>query len=199
MKILAIDCTSSRGSVAVLEDGNILEEVVMEAPDGFDALLFETIRTLLLRQGWTIGSVDCFAAASGPGSFTGVRVGLAAAKSLAEATGRAAIGVSNLQALAATGSGELRAVVIDARRGEIYGAVYDRHLNAVVPEVVMLPDEWAKILPSGVVPFGFDLHPLAGAIAQIAFTRLLAGDTGDPAILDANYVRRSDGGMKWTD
>ncbi|MBC8164512.1 MAG: hypothetical protein H7Y20_01425, partial [Bryobacteraceae bacterium] len=46
---------------------------------------------------------------------------------------------------------------------------------------------------------GFDLHPLAGAIAQIAFTRLLAGDTGDPAILDANYVRRSDGGMKWTD
>ncbi len=69
--------------------------------------------------------VDCFAAASGPGSFTGVRVGLACVKGLAEALGKPAVAVSNLRAIASFGTAPWRAVVLDARRGEIYGAVYD--------------------------------------------------------------------------
>ena len=67
--------------------------------------------------------IDCFAAASGPGSFTGVRVGLAAVKGLAEALGKPAVGISNLRALSLFGKAALRAVVLDARRGEVYGAV----------------------------------------------------------------------------
>ena len=73
--------------------------------------------------------MDCFAAASGPGSFTGVRVGLAAVKGLAEAAGKRVVAVSNLRALAFFGSAPLRATVIDARRGEVYAALYNSRLD----------------------------------------------------------------------
>ncbi len=95
-------------------------------------------------SGTTVHQMECFAAASGPGSFTGVRVGLAAAKGLAEATGKRMVAVSNLRALAAFGTAPLRATVIDARRGEIYGAVYNSQLELVMPEVVTRFDDVAR-------------------------------------------------------
>lgn len=212
--ILSIDTTGETGSIALVEGAAIVEEVALASPDGFAHVLFQEIERLLERNGIAIGAIDAFAAASGPGSFTGVRVGLTAAKGLAEAAGRPAVAVSNLQALATFGTRALRATVIDARRGEIYGAVYDAALQPVCGEVVMNYDAWLATLPEGDLEFissGFPItgvaeariieapKAIAGAIGKIAAARLAAGLAQDPAALDANYVRRSDAELLWRD
>jgi tRNA threonylcarbamoyladenosine biosynthesis protein TsaB len=207
--IFALDATSDSGSMALLRDGQILEEVEMESPDGFAHVLFNELERLLARHGLSIEQVDLFAAASGPGSFTGVRVGLTAVKGLAEATGKKAAAVSNLQAIASFGSKPVRAAVIDARRGEIYGGVYDASLNLLADEVVMPLDQWLGHLPVGeveVIAAGSIAitgkvtrapKALAGAIAKIAAAKPQLAR--DPAEIDANYVRRSDAELLWRD
>src|SRR5688572_26178459 len=150
MRILAVDTTSAFGSIALVEDGIVIEEIPMHSPDGFSQTLFDAIRHLLDRHDWTVDSIDRFASAAGPGSFTGVRVGLTAVKGMAEATGKSAVAVSNLEALAACGTTEMRAVVADARRGEVYSAVYDSNGHVVVPESVGPFPEWLKALPASV-------------------------------------------------
>src|SRR3954452_25063096 len=134
--ILAVDTTGEHGSLALVRGGELLEEVAMHAPEGFAHVLFGELAALLERHGVKTADIDCFAASSGPGSFTGVRVGLACVKGLAEAVGRPAIAVSNLAALARCGTARLRGAVIDARRNQIYGAVYDAEGRIVSPEVV---------------------------------------------------------------
>jgi tRNA threonylcarbamoyladenosine biosynthesis protein TsaB len=211
--ILALDTTSEFGSLALASAEQIIEEILLHSPDGFGHVLLGHIEQLLDRHSVDVNDIACFAAASGPGSFTGVRVGLTAIKGLAEACGRPAIAVSNLQALAWFGSAPLRATVLDARRGEIYGAVYDANLEPVAPETVGKFPDWLKTLPAGdlefiatdFAPFRSFVDPaiavitapraLAGAIARIA--GLKAG--GDAAAIDANYVRRSDAELFWKD
>jgi len=210
--ILALDTTHEFGSLALVRDGATLEEELLHEPAGFSGVLYGRLERLLARHGVALAAIDCFAAAAGPGSFTGVRVGLACIKGLAEALGKPAIGVSNLAALARFGAAPLRAVLLDARRGQIYGAVYDDAGEMVSPEVVAHFDAWLATLPSGVTEF---IAPepapplpvratlvtapraLAAAIARIAAERLARGDAGDPAAIDANYVRRSDAELFW--
>lgn len=215
--ILAIDTTSEFGSIALTDGDRTVEEVLLHSPDGFGHVLFPRIEQLLGRHGLPVADIDCFAAASGPGSFTGVRVGLTAAKGLAESTGRRVAAVSNLRALAFFGSAALRATVLDARRGEVYGAIYNDQLEAVSPEVVMRFPDWLQSLPAAgfefiatdFSPFAAHVDPkivvvtaprgLAGAIGQIAARDLAAGRAQDPASVDANYVRRSDAELFWKD
>ncbi len=168
--------------------------MLLESKDGFAHAIFGEIEKLLASHAVTLQDIDVFASASGPGSFTGVRVGLTAAKGLAEAVGAKVVAVSNLQALAAFGTRELRAVMIDARRGEIFGAVYNSALEQVQDEVVMKEDAWRAALPPD-AELITSAPPLAGAIARIA-----AASAGlDPAEIDANYVRRSDAELFWKD
>jgi tRNA threonylcarbamoyladenosine biosynthesis protein TsaB len=202
--ILAIDTTGESGSIALVDGSTVVEEVILTSPDGFAHVLFSEIEALLSRHHLTIHQIDAFASASGPGSFTGVRIGLTAVKGLAEASGRKVVAVSNLEALASFGTHALRAVVIDARRGEIYGAVYDADLNVVRDEVVMNHEAWIATLPSGdmeIVDARQFQTPraLAGAIGKIAAARYDAGRAQDPAAIDANYVRRSDAELLWKD
>ena len=72
--ILAVDTTSEYGSLALLRDGALLEEALLHASSGFSSLLYEELRRLLERHGVKLAEVGCFAAACGPGTFTGVRV-----------------------------------------------------------------------------------------------------------------------------
>jgi tRNA threonylcarbamoyladenosine biosynthesis protein TsaB len=197
--ILSIDTTSEFGSIALTEANVVIEEIAVEAPDGFGHVLFGHIERLLEKNGTTVHQMECFAAASGPGSFTGVRVGLAAVKGLAEATGKRVVAVSNLRALASFGSARLRAVVIDARRGEVYAAVYNSLLELVRPEVVIKLDDWLPKLPNGCELISNVTHPraLAAAIGHIAWDDFTLGRSSDPAEIDANYVRRSDAELFW--
>lgn len=214
--ILALDTTSEFGSLALMRSPDVVDEMPLHSPDGFAHVLYEHLARLLDRNDVRLADVQCFAAAAGPGSFTGVRVGLAAAKGLAEARGRPAIAVSNLRALASFGSASLRAVVMDARRGEVYAAVYNNQLEVVMSETVSPLPAWLSALPSGKLEFiATDFAPfravlsglaaaqvtapraLAGAIARIAWREWQEGRARDPAALDANYVRRSDAELFW--
>ena len=213
--ILSIDTTSDFGSIALTEDDRIIEEIPLYSPDGFGHILFQRIEQLLARHEVDVNHIDCFAAASGPGSFTGVRVGLTAVKGLAEATGKRVVAVSNLRALAFFGTAPLRAAVLDARRGEVYGAVYNDRLEIVAPEVVIKFPAWVQTLPQcgfefiavDFSPFLASVDPnipvitapraLAAAIGRIASKEYREGRASDPVAIDANYVRRSDAELFW--
>lgn len=216
--ILAIDTTAAFGSVALCDRGSVVEELLLHAPDGFGSVLFPQIGALLARHGVAVREIDCFAAASGPGSFTGVRVGLTAAKGLAEASGKPVVAVSNLMALAFFGKQPLRAAVLDARRGEVYGALYNASLELLGAEVVDSFPHWLAALPHEVEFVAQDFSPfaaaiaggpfaespvtiapraLAGAIGCIAAGEFIRGQAKDPAAIDANYVRRSDAELLW--
>jgi tRNA threonylcarbamoyladenosine biosynthesis protein TsaB len=206
--------------VALVAGTGIVEEKPLYSDEGYGHIIFSEIDALLRRHGWRLSDLDCFAAASGPGSFTGTRVGLAAVKGLAAALGRPAVGVSNLQAMAWHGTAPLRAVVADARRGEVYGAVYTATLDIAQPETVTGVQEWLQGLPSGRLellatdtgwleeallraggtpPLRAVPGQLAGAVGAVAAHRLERGIPADPAALDANYVRRSDAELFWRD
>jgi tRNA threonylcarbamoyladenosine biosynthesis protein TsaB len=194
-RILALDTAGPVGSLALLEDGNLIEEIDLRAPDGLGEILLGRLETLLDHAGWPIGSIDLFAAGHGPGTFTGVRVGLTSIKGLASACGKPVCGVSNLQAVASFGSGPIRAAAIDARRGDVYSGLYNDRLELLEPEVVMPMDEWRKL--ESVEPLLHDHeHLLAAAIGRIAHQ---IGRPIEPALLDANYVRRADAEKSWTD
>jgi tRNA threonylcarbamoyladenosine biosynthesis protein TsaB len=215
--ILSIDTTSEFGSIAITEGDKTVEEIPLHSPDGFGHILFQRIEQLLARHKVNVNQIDCFAAASGPGSFTGVRVGLTAVKGLAESTGKRVVAVSNLRALSFFGTSLLRATVLDARRGEVYGAVYDDRLQIVSGEVVMKFPAWLATLPKhgfefvavDFAPFLASVDPsipvitaprsLAAAIGQIASIEYKNGRASDPAAIDANYVRRSDAELFWTE
>jgi tRNA threonylcarbamoyladenosine biosynthesis protein TsaB len=209
--ILGVDTSGEHGSLALLRDGELLEEKLLHAPTSYSPVLYQSLDELLKRHGVTLAKVDCFAAASGPGTFTGVRVALACVMGLAEAIGRPAVAVSNLEAVSHYGTAPLRGVALDARRGEIYGAVYDSAGRAVTGEVVAKLGPWLESLPPGVEEFlsndlVLDLagtrvpqarvtmapRQLGAAVARIAAQRLERGEVSDPASLEANYVRRSD-------
>ncbi len=213
--ILALDTTSEFGSVALRCHGQTVAEQTLHAPEGFAHLIFQAIEKLLSAAGIALDEIDCFAAASGPGSFTGVRIGLSAVKGLAEGMGKPAVGVSNLRAMSSFGNLAHRAVVLDARRGEVFGAVYDSNLKIVEPEVVLKFPAWldSLSLPSYEFiwmegsPFRTALEGTRfAAMPQIEVPRNLAGAVArcgevdewlDPAVLDANYVRRSDAELFW--
>jgi tRNA threonylcarbamoyladenosine biosynthesis protein TsaB len=218
-RILSLDTTSEHGSLALVDRGEIAGELVMHSTEGFGHLLYSHIGDLLAAHGWLLTDVDAFAAAAGPGSFTGIRVGLAAVKGLGAALGRPVVGVSNLLAVAWHGSAHLRAALIDARRDEVYAAVYSDSLQPVHPEVVTALPRWLESLPvtdvelistdadwltSAVAGTPYHRFPirqapkaLAGAVGSIACARLAAGLAVVPAAVEANYVRRSDAELFW--
>jgi tRNA threonylcarbamoyladenosine biosynthesis protein TsaB len=201
MLTLAADTTEAYGSIALADENGVREEVLLHAPQGFSHVLFGAIRELLDRQHMRLQDIELFAAASGPGSFTGARVGLSAIKGLAEVCGKRVVAMSNLEVLADFGTSAVRAVVIDAHRGEVYAAVYDGTGRAIVPEVVLPFEKFLKLVPEGPVEWISQDPPpalecpivqapraLAGAIAKLAQRRTAQ----DPAAIEANYVRRSD-------
>lgn len=113
MLILAFDTATDRATSALVGDGEVLGERVSRA-----ATLLEDVDALLRQAGAHAGDIDALALGTGPGSFTGIRIGLAAARGLALALDLPAAGVSTLDALAAGAPGALP--VIDAKRREIF-------------------------------------------------------------------------------
>jgi tRNA threonylcarbamoyladenosine biosynthesis protein TsaB len=217
--ILSIDTTHEFGSIALLAGVEVVEEVLLHSTDGFGHVLFGHLGRLLEKHGRRVNEIACFAAASGPGSFTGVRIGLACVKGLAEAAERKVVVVSNLEVMARFGSAAQRAVFMDARRGEVYGAVYGAEGQTLREPLVTRFPAWLDTLPAGDIEFiatdFAPFHPalegtrfedakltiapraLAAAIGQVACERFRAGLARDPAAIDADYVRRSDAELFW--
>ena len=220
MTIFALDTSSEWGSMALRRDGKLIREEILRGPDGHADRVFEAIQQFQEELSLDLRTVDCFAAAAGPGSFTGVRVGLTAVKGLAEAFGKRALGISNLRSLASFGRtvAARRAVILDARRSQVYAALYDRELRLVSPEIVQSLPEWLHSLDRAaqyefLSPVNLDLsgtpfagmpvtevpRELAGAVAWCAELDGGRGKWLDPSQVDANYVRRSDAELFWQD
>lgn len=215
--ILAIDTSSDFGSIALRVNGVPAGSQNLDAPEGFAHVLFPAIDQLLRQAGISLPAIDCFAAISGPGAFTGLRVGLAAAKGLAEASGQKCAALSTLRVLASLGTHATRAAIMDARRGQVYAAVYDDALRLAVPETVTPLSDWLLRVPEpeeiiaapafhaairAIWPTAALTAPavrLADALARCAALERASGAWTDPAAVDANYVRRSDAEVAWHD
>ena len=150
-RILALETSTTRGGVALAIGGELVGLVVADLAGRASGRLLADAAELLEAEGLGPRDVTAFAASLGPGSFTGLRVGLSSAKALAWATGGALVGASSLETLAA---GEQRpgliAPVLDARRSEVYGALFRREpgggLVRLHEDVVATPDAWAEAL-----------------------------------------------------
>ena len=214
MRILAVDTSSERGSVCLAEDGEVLGEVRLRRSVQHSDRLFRSVDFLFGQVTFGLADIDLFVAARGPGSFTGLRVGLTAMQAFAAAHGKPGAGVSTLEAIAwKCGAREQWiAPVIDARRGEVYGAVYLREREGVLTEIrqpaVMPPAQWFASLPNSEILFcgdgalrykefisrprwkfvEVDLY-LASALAELA----LLQDRGQ---LSPLYVRRTEAELK---
>ena len=213
MNLLAIDTARQEGGVALLLDGCVAGCVSLGTAPGFGEVLFGAIERLLSGRAVALGDLDGFAAATGPGSFTGIRVGLVAAKALAEANSKPLVGVSSLRALASCAlSGGPRVALLDARRGEVFSGCFDQDLRPVRPEAVGKWDElWREVQEldpllvaneaslfesDGPVVAGAGLPrhmapaSLAAEIGLLAARDVQAGRGQLPEAVEANYIRR---------
>src|SRR5579862_3362068 len=133
MLILAIDTSTRTGSVALLRDDRVLDEVSGREETPFSTRLFRDLEVVQSRAHFRMEEIDVFAVASGPGSFTGLRVGLTAVKAWAEVYGKPIAAVSGLEAIAAQSTalhgrssenGLIISPFLDARRGQLFGSSY---------------------------------------------------------------------------
>jgi tRNA threonylcarbamoyladenosine biosynthesis protein TsaB len=154
MRILAVDTTTPGGSAAVLEDRLLLAEFAVEAPSTHSARLLSSIDLLLGSLHLGIQDIDGFAVTPGPGSFTGIRIGLSTVKSFAFASGKPIAPVSSLAALAwklRDAPVSLVAPMLDAKRGEIYAALFEirgKRLKEAIPQGAYPPDRFLSLLPA---------------------------------------------------
>jgi tRNA threonylcarbamoyladenosine biosynthesis protein TsaB len=135
--------------VAVLRDEAVLKVVAHESQEDYSTWLLPAVGECLVGSGLEMEDVDAYAAAAGPGSFTGVRVALATVKAWAEVYGKRIAAVSRLEALAAEALGGtvLVAAFAGANRGEVFGAVYQRHGTGLVrlgDEMVIAPGKFVE-------------------------------------------------------
>ena len=214
MLILAADTSGKQGSIALargLDNGKCdVVEVTPLAGGTFSAQLVPQIATLLSKHGFNKQDIGAFAVASGPGSFTGLRVGLAAIKGLAEILGKPIATVSMLEVVAIAGGMQGRVLaVLDAGRGEVYAGEYEVSDKATMIEerlitlqalalsdrdltLVTSDKSIAKTLSAKGVPVVEVAVQQSDAIARPAWKKILAGETVSLEALEANYIRRSD-------
>jgi tRNA threonylcarbamoyladenosine biosynthesis protein TsaB len=221
MLLLVVDTSGRNGSVALAvyaEKINACDivECVPLTGGAFSAELVPRMAALLLKHGFELKKVDGLAVVSGPGSFTGLRIGLSAIKALGEVTGKPIAAVSLLEALAVTSGVEGRVwTAIDAGRAESYVGKYEVHgsrakpieerlltrselLVAVAGSTVVTSDQmvadWIRARGPGVLePHIKQISaPVMRDIARIGGEKILAGETVSPERLEANYIRRSD-------
>lgn len=135
MRILGIDTSSKVLSVALGKDDNIIIEENCLLDRRHSSLLVPKIEELLKKADLSIGAVDAFIVGLGPGSFTGLRIGVSAIKGFGIATNKPCVGVPSIDALALnadTDAAELIIPVIDAKRGQVYGAIYKKERGGII-------------------------------------------------------------------
>jgi tRNA threonylcarbamoyladenosine biosynthesis protein TsaB len=221
MLILAIDTSGQSGGITLAEaDAGSFRVVESAAIAGgtFSAQLIPTLAALLKKHEYGVKDLGGFAAASGPGSFTGLRVGLSAIKGLAETLHKPIATVSVLEALASMADREGKiAAAIDAGRKEVFLGLYEKpaensdHTLLVQREELLTQQDFLATLaterPAVIITSDAGVAELAAAshsavvvvtppgsevIARLGARKLMAGETVSVEALDANYLRRSD-------
>jgi len=216
VKILHLDTATNVFSIALSVGEHVIAEFCGEAGPATSAKIPGHIHSLLRDAALDIAALDAFAVTVGPGSFTGVRVGIALVKGMAFSTGKPVIPLSSLELLALNAKESAIPVcaLFDARRGEVYTALYqfDGGMRLVRPEMAINPAEFLDQLEEEILflgdgalryrdliveRFGSKAHfaaeqlhyPKASAGAALALSRLQAGQTLSPFELAPCYLR----------
>jgi|CZKK01.1.fsa_nt_gi tRNA threonylcarbamoyladenosine biosynthesis protein TsaB len=222
MLLLAIETSGKRGSIALARAGegsadhNDVEliEIVPLAGGTFSAELVPQVAALLCSHRFTKNDIGAFAIASGPGSFTGLRIGLAAVKALGEVLNKPIAPVSLLEVcvFSSGAQGNVMAA-LDAGRSDVYVGKYEvpAHARQVPQEVILSRSEflsqangWAVVTPDTALAEAAlaarlsvsTLAPISAAdVARLGWHKIQAGETVAPDRLEANYIRRTDAEM----
>jgi tRNA threonylcarbamoyladenosine biosynthesis protein TsaB len=219
MLILAVDTSGKYGSLALVRFSDGAEEILQLVPiEGgtFSAQLIPQISAVLQKCGLSKHDIDGFAIVSGPGSFTGLRVGLAVIKGLAEVLHKPIAAVSLLEAVARMEpqSGGKVIAALDAGRGEVYVGRFEfqgdslRSAHAEVGTLASLAEEVQGhriITPDAKLADAFThanlkvtvtAQPRADVVARLGYEQIRTGNAVAPDILDASYVRSSGAQLK---
>lgn len=242
MLILAVDTSTRTGSLAVLQDANVIKAAPIPQDSPSSSALFTQLKLILAETGHSLPEFELFVACAGPGSFTGVRVGLTAIKAWAEVYQRPIAPVGALEAIAEKGRESipardrnpvvhpagLIAAFFSAGRGQVYGAAYTRgpdRLHRVGDEMVAAPGDFLNFLRAhakhsdvtlvSTTPSALDdalgesvfnglkvqavSDLLADAVGILGYKQALRKELVNAYTLDANYLRRCDAELFWTD
>ena len=222
MKILALDTSGKSASVAILDDGCLIQEITLNRDVHHSEVLLPAIDQICRDTGVAVQAMDLFVCTTGPGSFTGLRIGLSTVKGLALTTGKPVAGVSTLEALAlnADGSPLLICPMLDARKSQVYAAIYRQgrngrmqcvkpdcltdittFLNGLTDDAIFLGDgavryrqEIETICPRpGFFVLPFKNHVRAAAVGFLGYEQFLMGKALEtPLALVPKYLRLSE-------
>ena len=219
MYFLAVDTATNSGGVALARNAELIGTVQIKRPLEYSEHLLSQVEFLLGQFELALEEIDAFVVASGPGSFTGLRIGMATVKGFCQSLDRPVSGVSTLEALAYRFRHVSHRVapMIDARRQQIFGAVYEvdegGKARLIDPERVEPPARWLATLPGERCLFvGDGAQMFASTVASLrskdllirsdntilpelcllGYHRFVRGEVGDAGSLTANYVRPSD-------
>jgi len=220
MKILALDTATNSCSVAATEDGALSAELTIRKNQTHSKHLMELVHCVLEMAGFGVADLDGLAVTIGPGSFTGLRIGISTIKGLAHALGKPVVGVSTLKALAwqCGQTSYLICPLLDARKGEVYAATYRFRADQLVQKTsarAMIPEAVVEDIKSPCVFIGTgarlyrqSIAAAAGSLAHfvpagqnelrassvafLSMPRFEANDTDGIAGLVPHYIRKSD-------
>jgi tRNA threonylcarbamoyladenosine biosynthesis protein TsaB len=222
MIVLGIETATPCGGAALWVDGGIVAEEANDGAVSHSQRLMPAIERVLQSATCELSAIDGIAVSIGPGSFTGLRIGLAIGKTLAHAEGKPIVAVSTLEALAwrAARADVLIAPMLDARRNEIFGAIFKSSddgasLERLSSDVVERPEAFAERITEPVIAVGSGAlryaqllqehlegrvifaegeinHPSAGVVAQLGARKLAEGLAANVLTLEPVYVRKSD-------
>jgi tRNA threonylcarbamoyladenosine biosynthesis protein TsaB len=226
MKALALETATLAGSIAIVDDiEGLIGEVKVSVKIAHAERLMPSIEWLLKASGISIKEIDVFAVSIGPGSFTGLRIGLSTVKGFAFATGKPVVPVHTLDAFARTMPFCSHPVcpMLDARKNEVYAALYRWDNDCcvkIMPESSIKPEDLLKDVNGPVVFMGegariyknvisdllkakaifaplSHMFPSASTVAEIAIENIKQGVTVDPVSLTPLYIRKSEAELKW--
>ena len=226
MRILAVDTATKSCSVAVTENETVLGEITKVSEQTHSKHLLEMVHAVIQEAGLTLSDLEGFAVTRGPGSFTGLRIGISSVKGLALALNRPVVGISSLQTLAQQikPTSHLVCPLIDARKGEVYTSIYRFDTDALTPEHeerVLAPHEVVQNIHSPCIFVGSgavlyrglimdklgdlasfapqDRHIIqASTVAYLGLKRFESGDVGEVADLVPYYIRKSDAELNFS-
>ncbi len=219
MNLLAVDTSTTSCSVALFGGGRLMSERTVTDGRTHSIHLLPLIHDLFERSRWSLADLNAIAVTRGPGTFTGLRIGISTVKGLAAAARIPVVGIGSLAALAFPHLGQGRSVVslIDARRGEVYCAHYAGDSDAsqpIEPIVAAAPEAVADVVPPGALLVGSGAHLYrdlfnarcpraqigeaaqhvirAASVGRLALARSVDLDLDSIAALVPEYIRKSD-------
>lgn len=223
MKLLAWETTGLAGSVAALDDGRTLLERELPVEKRSAQTLAPGLHAILAEVGWRPADVELVATAVGPGSFTGLRVGITTAKVFSYAVGCPVVGVNTLEAIAERAGSEFPAVSVamDAQRHQVFAASFARSPQLegwrwTRPAVILDAEEWlhsldaqtavtgpaletlAERMPAGIAILPPELwNPSAAAVGRLGWRLFQAGQRDDAMQMVPLYLRRTAAEEQW--